>query len=346
MRDGRVLPLYSPSVLLSLLALAIFEVVAKIYVPANWANITLKGAIAWCIPLEASRQILDLLACVTSTADLDKISVYSFMKMASISGGLSTMMATEGGAQDSLVTESIGIATTMLAKELPARILHNMVVSSISQIGDGRVSIDTSSGDVFHAKKVVVTIPPPMLKKVTFSPALPADRISIQENTRMGIVCKAFAIFDTPFWREGFGGEILMLDDPACSVFDSSPPGGPGHLCFLITGVSAHKLDALDANGRRDLLLSRLVPFLGRQVLKPADWLEKAWHTDEYCGGGYMAYPLVGTTNSSLPVPHAPTGNIHWAGTESAQEHPGYIEGAIQSGERAAAEVVESLHHS
>jgi monoamine oxidase len=33
-------------------------------------------------------------------------------------------------------------------------------------------------------------------------------------------------------------------------------------------------------------------------------------------------------------------GPIAWAGTETAVEHVGYMEGAIESGERAAAEVL------
>lgn len=65
-----------------------------------------------------------------------------------------------------------------------------------------------------------------------------------------------------------------MLDDPACGVFDSSSPEGPGHLCFLVAGTPARQLDTLDSNVRRELLLTRLAPLLRRQVLQPVDWHE------------------------------------------------------------------------
>lgn len=78
-------------------------------------------------------------------------------------------------------------------------------------------------------------------------------------------------------------------------------------------------------------------------MLQPVDWHEKAWHLDEYCGGGYLAYTIVGTSDGLLPMPHKPINNLHWAGTETAQEHPGYLEGAVQSGERAAYEVARAL---
>ena len=172
---------------------------------------------------------------------------------------------------------------------------------------------------------------------------MPTDRIALQENTRMGVVYKAIALFEQPFWRQGLGGEFLVLDDPACGVFDSSSPSGPGHLCFLVPGTPARQLGNLDSRVRRELLLSRLVPHLGHRVSQPVEWYEKVWHLDEFCGGGYLGYPVVGTTDGLLPMPHNPIGNVHWTGTETAQEHPGYLEGAIQSGERVAYEVATAL---
>ncbi len=78
-------------------------------------------------------------------------------------------------------------------------------------------------------------------------------------------------------------------------------------------------------------------------VLQPVSWHEKSWQTDEYVGGGYMALPIGGSLEGLLPLPSAPVGNIHWAGTETARDHPGYIEGAIESGLRVAQEVVQAL---
>ena len=254
-----------------------------------------------------------------------------------------TTLQTQGGAQDSLVVESMGIVTSMLANELAGKLFTDMPITSVSQSHGDEVSVRTASGEQFHARKVIITVPPPMLKSITFDPPMPPERIVLQENTRMGVVYKAIAVFEQPFWREGLGGEFLVLDDPACGVFDSSSPGGPGHLCFLVAGTPARQLDTLDSSVRRDLLLSRLVPLLGHRVSQPVHWHEKAWHLDEFCGGGYLAYGIVGTSEGLLPMPHKPIKNLHWAGTETAQEHPGYLEGAVQSGERAAYEVAGTL---
>jgi monoamine oxidase len=94
-----------------------------------------------------------------------------------------------------------------------------------------------------------------------------------------------------------------------------------------------------DRGPRQEKLLSPLVSHLGQAVLSPAGWYEKAWHRDEFVGGGYSALPLPGTTDGIFPIASTPCGDIHWAGTETSSDHAGYIEGAIESGERVAAEV-------
>ncbi|KAL2826763.1 putative flavin-containing monoamine oxidase aofH [Aspergillus pseudoustus] len=342
-REGRTVSLFHPSVLLATICLTFLELASRMYVPRGWITLSVDKAIETFAPLEIARQLLRLLVAVSSTADLSIYSVYSFAKSIPLSGGLLTMLRTQGGAQDRLVVESMAIVTSRLASELPRKVLTDMPVTSVSQNYRNEVTVRTASGELFHARKVIITVPPPMLKSITFDPPMPPERIALQENTRMGVVYKAIAAFEQPFWREGLGGEFLVLDDPACGVFDSSSPGGPGHLCFLVAGAPARQLDTLDSNVRREMLLSRLAPLLGHRVLQPVDWHEKAWHLDEFCGGGYVAYPIVGTRDGMLPMPHKPIKNLHWAGTETAQEHPGYLEGAIQSGERAAYEVTCAL---
>jgi monoamine oxidase len=346
-RQGRTVSYLSPSVLLAMLYLTLIELVSRTYVPQGWIQLTVDKAIATWVPLEITRQLLRLLVAITSTSELSMCSVSSFVNMIPISGGLLTMFGTQGGAQDRLVVESMSIATSMLAKELSGKLWTHMPVTSITQHDTDEVTVTTASGRQFHARKVIVTVPPPMSKSITFDPPMPAYRKALQQNTRMGVVYKAIAVFEQPFWREGLGGEFLVLDDPACGVFDSSPPDGhghgPGHLCFLVAGTPARQLDTLDSDARRELLLSRLLHHLGPRVTQPVEWHEKAWHLDENCGGGYLAYPIAGTSEGLLPMPCEPVNNLHWAGTETAQEHPGYLEGAVQSGERAAHEVAVAL---
>ena len=61
------------------------------------------------------------------------------------------------------------------------------------------------------------------------------------------------------------------------------------------------------------------------------------------CSAGSFRASVPGTTDGYLPMPSEPVGALHWGGTETANEHAGYVEGAIESGERVAREVLRSL---
>jgi monoamine oxidase len=67
---------------------------------------------------------------------------------------------------------------------------------------------------------------------------------------------------------------------------------------------------------------------------------ERDWATEEWTRGAYCGYMPPGVWTSYGHALRAPVGPIAWAGTETAVEHMGYMEGAIESGERAAAEVL------
>ncbi len=56
-----------------------------------------------------------------------------------------------------------------------------------------------------------------------------------------------------------------------------------------------------------------------------------------------MALLDIGIAEVVMPMPSAPVGDIHWAGTETASGHPGYLDGAIEAGPRATREVTNAL---
>jgi monoamine oxidase len=85
------------------------------------------------------------------------------------------------------------------------------------------------------------------------------------------------------------------------------------------------------------------VRFFGPQAAHPVGFVEKNWNDDPWSGGCYGGVPGPGTLVAYGEALRAPCGRIHWAGTETATEWMGYLEGAIQSGHRAAAEVQARL---
>jgi monoamine oxidase len=56
-----------------------------------------------------------------------------------------------------------------------------------------------------------------------------------------------------------------------------------------------------------------------------------------------VGLPRPGTLTAIGEALRAPFGRVHWAGTETAIEGCGYIDGAVESGERAATELSARL---
>ncbi len=339
--DGpRRLPLASPPMLATVAALAGTGILGLVGTRGRLNGVTLDTLIRK-VPTATARRLLDVVAAISWTADPDRVSIRFATEMIRRQGGLQTMLGTRGGAQDSLLAEGIGTLTDKLAAGLGERVRTGHRVSTISRDDDG-VTVQTPAATV-RARKAIITVAPPMPSPIMHVPALPADRVALQHNSFMGSVYKAIAVYERPFWRTRRGGEFLVLDEPGSAVFDTSPPEGPGHLCVLVGGRAAHALDDLDTDARRRTILRPLVAHIGPEVLEPADWHDKSWHRDPFVGGGYLALPEPGTTAGFLPIPSTPVGHLHWAGAETATAHPGYLDGAIESGVRAAGEVIAAL---
>ena len=340
--DGpRTVGLASPTFLLAGAALAAWEGLVRLGGP-HLGHDVLVGDLLRRVPGRA-RRLLRVLFEIASTADPERLTLRDFAATVRTMEGLTTAMTTRGGAQDSLVVDGAGTLAVRMAERLEDRVRTESPVLAIHRDDTG-ATVHTATGTV-RCRHVVVTVPPPVAAAIEHRPPLPAERSRAERGMYMGSVYKALAVYERPFWRERGHAEMIAIDDPGVGVFDTSPPsaGGPGHLCLLVGGTDARTLDDLSPADRRDALLGRLAHHLGEGVRAPASWHEKSWHLDEYVGGGYLAFPDPAAGGLPFPLGHAPAGTVHWAGTETAGEHAGYIEGALESGERAAAEVLAAL---
>ncbi|WP_183092457.1 flavin monoamine oxidase family protein [Nocardioides stalactiti] len=341
LRHGpRRLPYLAPSSLLAVLVLAVAALLGWRGAPRRWTSLSVDRALRR-VPCRRTRRLLEVIALISWTADLDRVSVFTAAQMIRAQGGVRTMLSTKGGAQEGLLVEGAGSLAERIAADLGHRVHLGEPVLALDRDETG-VTVRTPARTL-RAVKVVVSVPPPIAHRIEHQPPLPEDRVRAEKQTFMGSVYKAIAVYPDPWWRARGDAELIDLGDPGCAVFDSSPPDGPGHLCFLVGGAEARSLDALTEAERRALLLGAAAAHLGADALEPAGWHEKAWHVDEHVGGGYLALPDLGAGREVWPPPSAALGHLHWAGTESAVDHPGYLDGAIEAGERAAGEVLGDL---
>lgn len=158
----------------------------------------------------------------------------------------------------------------------------------------------------------------------------------------MGALSKAFVAYDKPFWRaEGLSGEALTDTAPVFITFDVSPSDdGPGILMVFCT---ARVYDGFGPEVRRKLVLKQLVDLYGEQANTPIDYIDHCWGTEPFAAGGpHPAAPPFASVNygEALREPH---GRIHWAGTETAGEWVGTMNGAILMGLHTADQIAQQL---
>ena len=199
----------------------------------------------------------------------------------------------------------------------------------------------TSGRRTVRAAKVIVAISPALAARIEFEPALPPLREALGQRMPMGAYMKGVALYERPWWRErGLSGIAFADSGPVQMVVDASPSGGgPGVLVGFVTGAPARDLGRLDAAGRRRAVLDALAVVVAPEAAQPAGYRDFNWLEERWSRGGPVGLMGPGTLTGLGPVLRESVGPMHWAGTDTATEWNGYMEGAIQAGERAAREV-------
>jgi monoamine oxidase len=95
----------------------------------------------------------------------------------------------------------------------------------------------------------------------------------------------------------------------------------------------------LQGKDRRNAVLDAMAAAVGPEVANPQSYRDFNWHEERWSRGGPVGLMAPGTLTGLGPALTEPVGPVHWAGTDTASEWNGYMEGAVQAGERAAAEV-------
>jgi monoamine oxidase len=254
-------------------------------------------------------------------------------------GGLESLLRVTGGAQQDRVVGGTQRIPEGLAAALGDRVRLRAPVRRLEQRAD-RVIATTDAGAV-EARRAVVAIPPTLAGRIDYAPALPGARDQLLQRMPMGAVIKCMAVYDRPFWRdEGRSGQVYSEAGPVVAVFDNSPPSGhPGVLLGFLEGRRALRLGA-DPELRRRTVIDCFTRFFGPNAATPVHYLDHDWQSEEWSRGCYGAHMPPGAWTQLGPVLRRPVGRLHWAGTETAERWSGYMEGAVESGQRVAAEIL------
>jgi monoamine oxidase len=289
----------------------------------------------------STRDLMAIMARVTWGCEPEEVSLLHAIRYVKAAGGLGRMLDVEGGAQQDRFPAGTQQIALRMAEQLGDAVALNAVVRSISRRADGALVVGSDRGDV-AAKAVIVAVPPQHRASIAFDPPLPPEYEKLTAHWPQGNLSKAYVAYETPFWRaNGCSGEALSDEGPVFITFDVSPSdAGPG---ILLGFTDARTFDPLPAEQRRAKALDGFATLFGDAARNPIDYLDHCWGAEEFAPGGPTAAVPPGSWTTYGPWLRKPIDGIFWAGTETADEWTGFLDGAVRSGKRAADEAHRAL---
>jgi monoamine oxidase len=251
---------------------------------------------------------------------------------------------TQGGGQQTRLEGGAQLISIRMAKQLGRRVILKAPVRRIDQ---GRFGVRVWT-DKFYVsgKRVIVAMPPATAGRIVYHGGMTDLRDQLMQRIPQGTLRKFDAVYDKPFWRDkGLSGQCISNIGPVKASFDVSPKdGNPGVVLGFIGGTEARVWTPRSAEDRKNAVLKQFQLFFDDdQALSPRAVYEKDWPADQWVKGCPVGVLPPGTLIDFGPALRAPVGKIHWAGTETSNYWAGYMDGAVRSGERAAAEVLGEI---
>lgn len=227
---------------------------------------------------------------------------------------------------------------TLAAKIPPASLHLNAPVQQIRQTADG-IEAQLKDGTIYSADKAFICLPPQVAAAaIQFSPALPAalQQLLPEVQTWMAGAVKFTVEYEMPFWRTGgYSGMLYSHSGVITEMYDHTnfEENRFGFTGFLNAGVQHYAMDT-----RKEYVLQQLSTFFGEAANHPTGYYDKIWNQPTLLAGQQI-FPRA-HFNNGHPALQASyfEGKLFFAGSETARQHPGYMEGAIDAAREAAAQ--------
>jgi monoamine oxidase len=190
-----------------------------------------------------------------------------------------------------------------------------------------------------HCDYLVFALPATLLRRIPITPALPAQQHDAIARLKYGRGTKTLLQFSRRFWRSpglprAFGSSL-----PFGAVWDGNEEQrGRAGILALLAGGSASDLTGAITAREGAAGLARSLDWLGARNAEVVACHQTTWETDPWARGGYAAFDS--SFDPSLRSWLArPFGRLFFAGEHTSIQWQGYMNGAVESGRRAAAEV-------
>jgi monoamine oxidase len=305
------------------------------------------------VPSERAQMLLRATMSLLFSGAPEEVSLLGSLVLARGGGGKAFEYYAATNYAETDLVDGDGGGMPEVAIRLGAALGGSIRTSSpVRRIRHSDAGVEVIGDDItVRAKYVIVTAPPILAGMIDYEPPLPVAYGQLMRKMPPGAIWRFVVKYAAPFWRsQGLTGQTVAPDSPVPVSIDQCPkPPIDGDdppygllSCYSI-GVSADTMSRMTEARRKETVLRELATRLGDDAMKAIGFSETDWSAEPWSCGGMISHFPTGVLTSFGHVLHEPAGRIWWAGTERATEMHGLIEGAIRSGERAAADVLARL---
>ena len=274
-------------------------------------------------------------------ADADDISALMLLARAAFSAD--QRRRTPAGVVGYTVRDGVQRLAEAMAAGLRRQVVLNAPIVGVADAGR-EVAVHCADGAVWRARHVVCAVPCSALRRLAIDPPLAGLQAEAVAALPYQPMTQLYFAHKSVYW-DGDGYSPSMFTDTVAGMVVANrrgeDPVAVTGLTAWTMGANAKRLDALDETGAARLVIREIetvrpalrgqLKYVGRQ----------SWGADIFAGGGwaYFRPGQIRRYGAALAVPH---GRVHFAGEHLARANRG-MEGAMESGERAAREIAARL---
>ena len=197
----------------------------------------------------------------------------------------------------------------------------------------------TSNVKLQTSNYVVLAIPFGPLKQIEFEPPLPPDYQALISGLSYGAVTKVLIQYSRRLQELGWNGQVMTDLPITCTWHPTERQAGPFDIVTVYTGAEAgRRFCALSDQERIKVAIEQVDKVCpgSAQCVVAAKTI--AWNNEPFTQASYAAF-APGEVTAHWELLRKPLGRLYFAGEHTAV-HQGYMEGAVESGQMAAAEIM------
>jgi monoamine oxidase len=201
-----------------------------------------------------------------------------------------------------------------------------------------------NDGSVYRADRIICSVPFSVLKRIRIDPLLTGLQAKAVATLESQVINQLHMVAKKPYWEED-GMTPNMFTNSLCGMVVAEHKGQqPQDITSLTSWVRGHNAAWMDQVDERDAIaavvadIERLRP-AARGALEVVAY--KSWYRDPFSSGDWAVWQP-GQVSELAPHVSTPHEHIHFCGEHTAVSNRG-MEGAMESGERVALEVLEFI---